>query len=129
MSDEIPPEYTTNYENFRDILSSFLIERIATPFSKPKPKAKRRAKKSTPEPISPPPTDDINDADASADDLADFTSYIATSTFLALPLDLQSLTHHGWASSQALAVPEASGTPTAVTAGVTPDAVTQRPVS
>ncbi|KAK4157701.1 hypothetical protein C8A00DRAFT_11515 [Chaetomidium leptoderma] len=102
MSDEIPSEYTTNYEHFRDILSFFLIERIATPFSKPKPKSRRRAKKSTPEPVSSPPTDDINDADASADDLADFTSYIATSTFLALPADLQSLTHHGWAGSPSL---------------------------
>ncbi|EAQ83306.1 hypothetical protein CHGG_09710 [Chaetomium globosum CBS 148.51] len=95
MSEVIPEEYNTNYEQFRDILSSFLIERIATPFTKPKPKPKRRSKKKPTN--SPPPTSpDITDTDPSADDLADFTSYIATATFLALPPDLQSLTYHTW---------------------------------
>ncbi|KAK3290728.1 uncharacterized protein B0H64DRAFT_479021 [Chaetomium fimeti] len=95
MSEEIPEELITNYAQFRDILSSFLIERMATPFSKPKPKPKRRSKKKPTN--SPPPTSpDTTDAEPSADDLADFTSYIATSTFLTLPFDLQSLTYHTW---------------------------------
>jgi hypothetical protein len=100
MSDEISSEYVTNYEQFCDILSSFLIERIAAPFSKPKPKPKRRSKKAsqtnTPYPTDTPDTDD--NTVPSADDLADFTSYIATTTFLTLPIDLQSLTHHTWTS-------------------------------
>ena len=101
MSDEIPSEYVTNYEQFRDILSSFLIERIAAPFSKPKPKPKRRSKKAS-QIRTPSPTSETidNDTDPSADDLADFTSYIATATFLTLPTALQSLTHHTWTSSE-----------------------------
>ncbi|KAG7293828.1 hypothetical protein NEMBOFW57_003886 [Staphylotrichum longicolle] len=97
MSDEIPSEYNANYEQFRDILSSFLIERIAVPVTKPKPKSKRRSKKLTPDPASPPSLE-TEDA-ASADDLAEFTSYIATAVFLTLPSDLQSLTYHAWSDS------------------------------
>jgi hypothetical protein len=100
MADEIPAEYSANYEQFRDILSSFLIERIAAPFSKPKPKPKRRSKK----PASPPSTTSPDSADEpSADDLADFTSYIATAIFLTFPPALQSLTHHTWADDPSLA--------------------------
>ncbi|SPQ24699.1 f7094fab-6c9e-48ed-94bb-b51fef505c2a [Thermothielavioides terrestris] len=76
MADEIPEEYTANYEQFRDILSSFLIERLAAPLSKPKPKPKRRSKN----PSSGPANSQADNAEAepSADDLAEFTSYIAT---------------------------------------------------
>ncbi|AEO68058.1 uncharacterized protein THITE_160290 [Thermothielavioides terrestris NRRL 8126] len=100
MADEIPEEYIANYEQFRDILSSFLIERIAAPLSKPKPKPKRRSKK----PSSGPTKSQADNAEAepSADDLAEFTSYIATAVFLALPPDLQSLTHHAWADNPSL---------------------------
>ncbi|KAK3305751.1 uncharacterized protein B0T15DRAFT_533289 [Chaetomium strumarium] len=107
MADDVPEEYSSNYEQFREIVSSFLIERIAAPLSKPKAKTnKRRPKRRAPEP-STTGTDSI-DSEPSADDLAEFTSYIAAATFLALPEDLQSLTHHAWAdhpSLQALYTP------------------------
>ncbi|KAL2015821.1 hypothetical protein VTK56DRAFT_4737 [Thermocarpiscus australiensis] len=92
MADEIPQELSSNYEQFRDILFSVLIERITTPSTKPKPK--RRSKKSTSSSATSQP-----DSDPSADDLADFISYIATATFLALPPDLQSLTYPTWTDS------------------------------
>lgn len=100
MADRIPPEHIANYEQFRDILSSFLIERIAAPFSKPKPKSKRRSRKSTE--TDPPSPSQTDEAEPSADELADFTSYIANATFLTLPSDLQALTHHAWADDPAL---------------------------
>lgn len=98
MADQIPEEYSTNYEQFRDILSSVLIEKITTPSTKPKPK--RRAKKSaataTPTlPASPSPATD-------AEDLADFIAYIATATFLSLPTELQALSYRAWADSASL---------------------------
>ncbi|KAK4124614.1 hypothetical protein N657DRAFT_663603 [Parathielavia appendiculata] len=98
MSDEIPPEHTTNYEQFRDVLSSFLIERMTGPFSKPKPKPKRRSRKSP----SPPSTASSDDTELTADDLADFTSYIATAIFQTLPPALQSLTHYTWTDDPSL---------------------------
>ncbi|KAK4249965.1 hypothetical protein C7999DRAFT_38888 [Corynascus novoguineensis] len=108
MSDEVPEEYTANYEQFRDTLSSFLIERIAAPSSKHKPKSKRRSRRapkidesSSPAEPGTGPNDDTA-TEPSADDLADFTSYIAATTFLSLPDDLRSLTHHAWADSPAL---------------------------
>ncbi|KAL2144696.1 hypothetical protein VTI28DRAFT_8634 [Corynascus sepedonium] len=110
MSDEVPEEYRANYEQFRDTFSSFLIERIAAPSSKHKhkPKSKRRSKRapkidesSSPAEPGTGPNDDTA-TEPSADDLAEFTSYIAATTFLSLPHDLRSLTHHAWADSPAL---------------------------
>ncbi|KAL2151294.1 hypothetical protein VTH82DRAFT_6392 [Thermothelomyces myriococcoides] len=105
MSGGIPEELRDNYEQFRDALSSVLVERIATPFSKTKPKrrAKRRSRKPTVS-GSPPPPDgqDTDEAEPSADDLADFISYIAVPIFQCLPADLQSLAHHLWANDAAL---------------------------
>ncbi|KAK4242879.1 hypothetical protein C8A03DRAFT_28877 [Achaetomium macrosporum] len=100
MADGIPEEYTSNYEQFREILSSFLIERIAGPLSKPKAKSKRRSKRAVPDPSK--TGTSSAEPEPSADDLAEFTSYIATATFLALPEDLQSLTHHTWADKPSL---------------------------
>ncbi|KAH6615677.1 hypothetical protein B0J18DRAFT_437920 [Chaetomium sp. MPI-SDFR-AT-0129] len=124
MSDAIPDELVTNYEHFRDALSSFLVEHIAVPFTKrkhvPKRQARRAAKakpaspppssssppltepepKSEPEPTLTPatttPTDEETSPEPDPDDLADFTTYLATATFLALPPPLQSIAHHTW---------------------------------
>ncbi|KAK4192248.1 hypothetical protein QBC35DRAFT_484695 [Podospora australis] len=98
---EIPDEYSANYSEFRDILSAVLIEKLTAPSTVPKnhhtsPKTKRRAKRSsstTPSSPAAPATD--NDAE----DLAEFTEYIATSVFSALPKDLQSLSHRTFSSS------------------------------
>ena len=111
MSYEIPEEYSSNYEQFRDILSSALIDRITAP-SSAKPKSKRRSKKptttatptstSTSETAAPPDDHPEEERPSAADDLADFTSYIAAATFLSLPAELQSLTHRRWADSPSL---------------------------
>ncbi len=86
MSDEIPPEYIANYEQFRDILSSYLIERLVTPQAKPTAKARRRSKKprsvASPEPASPESaSSEPTPSSSDVDDLADFTTYIATAVF------------------------------------------------
>ncbi|KAL2171455.1 hypothetical protein VTG60DRAFT_2862 [Thermothelomyces hinnuleus] len=88
MSDDIPQGYRANYEQFRDALSSPLIERIAAPFSGP-----NGVPANSPGPATPPPREP---------DTADFTSYIAASVFLCLTADLQSLTYHAWADDPSL---------------------------
>ncbi|KAL2260574.1 hypothetical protein VTK26DRAFT_5369 [Humicola hyalothermophila] len=102
MADQISAEHLSNYEQFRDILSVALIERFTAPSHKPKAKAKakRRSKRQPPHETTHPP-DDVTEP-PSADDLADFTAYIATTTFLALPEDLQSLTYRRWADDASL---------------------------
>ncbi|KAL2163426.1 hypothetical protein VTH06DRAFT_5483 [Thermothelomyces fergusii] len=121
MQDDIPDEHRANYEQFRDILSSVLVERIAAPSSKRKRRSRRRPRKPAgtgsspppPPPPPPPPQDGPEDdaatgagagagAEPSADDLADFTAYIAASVFACLPADLRALTHHAWADDAAL---------------------------
>ncbi|KAK4143074.1 uncharacterized protein C8A04DRAFT_12718 [Dichotomopilus funicola] len=96
MADEISDELVTNYEHFRDALSSFLVEHIAVPFTK----RKHPEPKSEPEPTLTPattiPTDEETSPEPDPDDLADFTTYLATATFLALPPTLQSIAHHTW---------------------------------
>ena len=94
MTEEIPEEYSSNYETFRDILSSVLIESITAPSPEAKPKSKRRSKR---QPT--PDTTDPDDEPPSAEDLADFTTYIATTTFLTLPPELQSLTYRHWSDN------------------------------
>lgn len=89
MAEQIPEEYGSNFEQFRDVFSSLLIEKLSAPSHKPTARAKRRSKKSS---IS--SNAGLTDDDTlQADDLADFTTYLATSTFISLPLDLQSLSH------------------------------------
>ncbi|KAK3900339.1 hypothetical protein C8A05DRAFT_36037, partial [Staphylotrichum tortipilum] len=95
MSTEIAPEHLTNYETLHDLLSALLIERLALPFTKPKPKPKRRSKPTPPSPDSSP----LEDTPPTADEIADFTTYIATALFTILPPALQSLTHHTWTTS------------------------------
>lgn len=99
MADEIPDECSANYELFRDILSAVLIEKTSTPSTRRKPKRRSR-KPTSPEAASPASTSPSPEADA--DDLADFTSYIAAATFLSLPPDLQTLTYRAWSDSASL---------------------------
>ncbi|KAK3376658.1 hypothetical protein B0T24DRAFT_225010 [Lasiosphaeria ovina] len=106
-----------NYEQFRDILSSALIERLAQPGQRrsrrqQRQRQRQRAKKpaGSPPPSSlatakekstgPPEVNADADADADvvdADDLADFVEYIASAIFAALPAELQEIDYGTWA--------------------------------
>ena len=105
----------TNYEQFRDSLSSVIIERLTR--SSHRPKNKRRSRKKQPpnaenlskpdankSPASPsePQDDDINTQSTAADDLTDFIDYIASEIFRYLPVSLQSLDHRTWRESALL---------------------------
>ncbi len=98
MSDEIPQEYTANYEQFRDILSSYLIERIALPQAKPTAKSRRRSKKPTPSVATPEPASPESalepTSSSDAEDLADFTTYIATAIFRMLTREVHTPAGH-----------------------------------
>ncbi|KAK4463327.1 hypothetical protein QBC42DRAFT_324789 [Cladorrhinum samala] len=98
MAEQIPEDYAANFEQFRDIFSSLLIEKLSAPSHRPTARAKRRSKKSSTSSNNSGPTGDDNgnnddDHTLQADDLADFTTYLATSTFISFPVDLQSLSH------------------------------------
>ncbi|KAK3319840.1 hypothetical protein B0T19DRAFT_273179 [Cercophora scortea] len=92
----------TNYEHFRDCLSSVLIERLTS--KPPSPRLGRRAAKQASKKNSSSSelpqanndtsldTDDNNTA-ASAEELSDFIDYIARSIFTTLPTQLQNLTY------------------------------------
>ncbi|KAK3985611.1 hypothetical protein QBC44DRAFT_298717 [Cladorrhinum sp. PSN332] len=90
MAEQIPDEYLSNFEQFRDIFSSLLIDKLT---SSPKPtssKAKRRSKKSSVTAVA---TSHSDDDQSIAEDLSEFTTYLSTSMFLSLPPALQSLSH------------------------------------
>ena len=108
----------TNYEQFRDSLSSVIIERLTRSSHPPKNK-KRSTKKQPPNtenlnkpnankpPATPSSTNNDNtntqptDTTA-ADGLTDFIDYIASEIFHSLPLSLQSLDHRTWRESALL---------------------------
>ncbi|KAK1541473.1 YisB protein [Colletotrichum paranaense] len=98
-SDEDSPQF----ETLRDCLSAAVVERV----TKPAPKPKRRSKKANPR--RPPKSqnddgpsavtsgagtgDDDDNTQVDADDMIDFTSYLASETFDSFPPDLKSLSH------------------------------------
>ncbi|KAI0402287.1 hypothetical protein F4802DRAFT_617956 [Xylaria palmicola] len=132
MSTIIPEDQQRNYELFRDCLSTALLEKISEPATKPRRRKAKPKKKTTvsqassDEPdadktaenedeVAPETTDkpthaeEEDDAGGDAggstlgdDDLADFTEYIATETFVCLPSELKSIDHHDYIASPAL---------------------------
>ncbi|ROV98765.1 hypothetical protein VMCG_06709 [Cytospora schulzeri] len=94
--------HVENYEQFRDALTTALIDKISRPQKRAKPRKRTKpcikstanTETDTAEDDDGPPTD--------AGDLSDFTEYIASLTFSSLPSDLQSMTHRTWAESSAL---------------------------
>ncbi|KAK0713035.1 hypothetical protein B0T26DRAFT_781052 [Lasiosphaeria miniovina] len=104
-----------NYEQFRDILSSALIEQLAQPGPRrsrrqQRQRQRQRAKKpaGSPSPSflatarekSTGPPEAIADADAVDDDLTDFVEYIASAIFAALPAELQEIDYGAWAADK-----------------------------
>ncbi|KAK1714602.1 YisB protein [Colletotrichum lupini] len=96
-------EDSHQFETLRDCLSAAVVERV----TKPAPKPKRRSKKANPR--RPPKSqnddgpsavtsgagtdDDDDNTQVDADDMIDFTSYLASETFDSFPPDLKSLSH------------------------------------
>lgn len=88
-----------NYEQFRDALSTVLIERISRPQAAPRRRAKSGRKGS---PIEPPAETDSSAQETDAKELAEFIDYIASEIFSSLPDDLKGLEHHIWVASPVL---------------------------
>ncbi|KAI1385193.1 uncharacterized protein F4822DRAFT_412339 [Hypoxylon trugodes] len=103
----IPEDQEKNYEIFLDCLSTALIEKISQPQAKPKRRTKPKSKKPTSTPpqtksANPDPETEADTDLTSADDLADFAGYIATTTFHSLPSDLKTLDYYLWTRSPSL---------------------------
>ncbi|KAK3384948.1 hypothetical protein B0H63DRAFT_174412 [Podospora didyma] len=101
MADQLHDEITANYEQFREVLSSVLVERLTASPTSCKPRRRANAKSGSKKPVSQPAaaTTTGNENNASREDLFEFIEYIASSTFQSLPVSLQRLSHHTWTSS------------------------------
>lgn len=87
---------TPQFDTFRDCLSAAIVERT----TKPPVKAKKRTKKGQKqEPTVNSPDDEATN---SAEDLADFSDYIASEAFESFPNDLKTLNHVEWTASKDL---------------------------
>lgn len=94
--DETSPK-DRNYDQFRDIVSSALIERIQKPQKGRGNKQRKRAK-----PANDESTADNNrneTSEANFEDLAEFSDYIASIAFDSIPPELQTITHRIWADT------------------------------
>lgn len=98
MNENSPRDH--NHDQFRDILSGALIEKIQKPRKVRGSKQKKRGKPS-----------DVGTAavsngeaapEADAEELSEFSDYIASIVFKSLPPELQTITHHTWAESPRL---------------------------
>ncbi|ROV99185.1 hypothetical protein VPNG_08232 [Cytospora leucostoma] len=87
--------HAENYEQFRDALTTTLIDRL----SKPQKRVKSR-KRTKPSDIrsanTQAHTQGQEDGDPDAENLADFADYITSLTFSSLPPDLQAIGHRDW---------------------------------
>ncbi|RYO99040.1 hypothetical protein DL764_006922 [Monosporascus ibericus] len=90
----IPPEQQRNFEIFRDCLSTVLIEKISQPQSQPKRRTKPNTNKKAARASQ--PHFDNDTSFNPAEDLADFTDYIASETFQYLPEELRILDYYGY---------------------------------
>lgn len=94
-----------NFEQFRDIFSNTLIERLA----KPQKKAKARKKGKPPgsstnikTPKGPGATSVPLDVTQDTEELSEFSDYFSTLTFNSLPPELRAITHRTWTENPLL---------------------------
>ncbi|KAF9873557.1 hypothetical protein CkaCkLH20_09016 [Colletotrichum karsti] len=92
-------EETTQFETFRDCLSAAVVERVTKPTSKPKKRTKK-TKATTPK--TKPQNEPPEDTPVDAEDMMDFTSYLASETFDSFPDDLKTLSHATYTADPAL---------------------------
>jgi hypothetical protein len=89
-------QVSQNYETFRDLLSSALIERLA----KTAPKPRRRVNKSG---ASKNAANSLDESAANdAEELAEFIEYIASETYQDFPTDLKNAEYYAWIQNEAL---------------------------
>jgi len=86
-----------NLDQFKDILSSALIEKIQKPQKSRGAKHRKRNKQGNDETAADSNRDESSEANA--EELSEFSDYIATIAFESLPLELQTITHRIWANS------------------------------
>ncbi|KAF3806114.1 hypothetical protein GCG54_00004440 [Colletotrichum gloeosporioides] len=91
-------EETTQFETFRDYLSAAIVEKVTKPASKPK----KRAKKTKSSPPTTKPQHGTDDTPVDADDMIDFSSYLASEAFESFPEDLKALSHVTYTADPAL---------------------------
>ncbi|RYP52684.1 hypothetical protein DL768_002191 [Monosporascus sp. mg162] len=91
----IPQEQQKNFEIFRDCLSAVLIEKISHPKSQPKRRTKANTNNKAAQRASQPHFDDDTSFNP-AEDLAEFTDYIASEAFQYLPEELKTLDYYGY---------------------------------
>jgi hypothetical protein len=100
-----------NLDQFRDIVSSALIERMENPLkSLPRSKQRKRGCKLRNKSHDETPAaksnilnqEETSEADNDAEELSEFSDYIATMAFESLPPQLQKITHRTWADTPGL---------------------------
>lgn len=89
-----------NYNQFQDAFSTILIDKMSKPQRAPKSKEKSRS--TTLSTDSSRITEDPVQPKRDAEDLDEFTEFIASLTFDSLPFELQTLTHQVWADNPTL---------------------------
>lgn len=94
--DEISPRDHNN-DQFRDILSSALIQKIQKPKKSRGNKERKRAKPANIGTAAVSNGEAASEADV--EELSEFSEYIASIVFDNLPLELQTITHRIWADS------------------------------
>ncbi|KAM0717579.1 hypothetical protein Q7P37_007431 [Cladosporium fusiforme] len=86
----ISSDETSNFEIFRDCLSTVVIERLAPATSKPKKKVKGR--KNEIKPVAK-VANGSEDGETDAAELSEFTEYLAEETFTSLPTEIRTLSY------------------------------------
>lgn len=86
-----------NRDHFRDIVSSALIEKIQAPQKGHGNKHRKRGKPPNIKTATNSPQDETSET--TAEELSEFSDYIATLTFESLPPELQTLTHKVWSDN------------------------------
>lgn len=92
-----------NYDQLQDSFSNILINKLSQPQKREvkSQKEARRTKSSNPSKMSPTTTttSTVVEPTRDAEELAEFTEYIASLIFDSLPPELQTMTHHIWAAN------------------------------
>ncbi|KAL1863037.1 hypothetical protein Daus18300_008193 [Diaporthe australafricana] len=94
--------YSSNLEQFRDVLSSALIEKIRKPQKgrRGTTKQKKRGKTASRNSVeTKDPSNSVERDESSVEELSEFSDYLASITFETLPPELQTITHRIWAES------------------------------
>ncbi|POS70107.1 hypothetical protein DHEL01_v211496 [Diaporthe helianthi] len=89
-----------NFDQFRDVVGSALIEKIQRPQKTHGNKQRKRGKPATVQTATKSLEEETTEADA--EDLSEFSDYISTLTFESLPPELQTITHRTWADNRDL---------------------------